>query len=57
MSGVRDNLVHDLNEFLGKLVDDGCFDHASKLVDILEEHGLLDPDFGDTDYDVSEDED
>ncbi len=34
-------LETQLNEFLNLLVDDGCFDHASKLVDILEAHDLL----------------
>ena len=47
MSGVHDQLVRDMNGFLGKLVDDGCFDLASKFVDILEEHDLLDPDYDD----------
>ena len=40
-------LQSQLNAFLGKLVDDGCFDLASRLVDILEEHDLLDPDYDD----------
>lgn len=41
------NLEAQLNEFLGKLVDEGEFDLASKFVDILEEHDLLAPDTDD----------
>lgn len=41
------NLEAQLNEFLGKLVDEGEFGLASQLVDILEEHDLLAPDTDD----------
>lgn len=41
MSGVHDLLVDQLNDLMQDLVDEGEFDLASKLFDILEEHDLL----------------
>lgn len=41
VSGVHDRLVDELNDFMQDLVDEGEFDLASKLFDILEEHDLL----------------
>lgn len=41
MSGTHDRFVDELNDFMQDLVDEGCFDLASKLFDILEEHDLL----------------
>lgn len=41
MSATHDRFIEDLNEFLRKLVDDGCFDLANKFYDLLEEYDLL----------------
>jgi hypothetical protein len=41
MSATHDRFVEELNDLLDKLVDDGCFDHAQILAQILEDHDLL----------------
>lgn len=48
------SLEAQLNDFLGKLVEDGCYDLAGQLLAILEEHDLVQPEYDDDSPDVDQ---
>lgn len=51
VSGVHDRFVHELNELMRNLIDDGCFDRANELFELLEEYDLLEVEEDGSDWD------